>query len=119
MKLTEFEQKLREFNSILNNPKVFGSLNYSDFNTYQFIHTFCTYTYANRLIGYFTLSKNEGFKTLFSLHYEIKQQCFLYQYYPNLTLISPQPNKLKRNDNPQLKALEIIYNKKNNSLILF
>ncbi len=117
MKLLEFSEKLKK--TTQGYPSVINVLGRID-DQYLYLDKFCSYAYANRLAGYFTLSKEPVIKTLFALSYEIRQQCFLYQYYENgLSLISPQFTELGRKDLPKIKLLELEYNKKYNAIILF
>jgi hypothetical protein len=116
MKLNELSQKLKEVTQgYPRRVKVLGRID----NQYLFIDKFHTYSFANRLMGYFTLIEKPGIKTLFALRSELQHQCFLYQYYPDLILISPQFKKIDRKALPKIKHLEVSYNEKHNSMILF
>lgn len=117
MKLTELSLKLKQLNNYYSSGvNVLGKVN----QQYFYIDCFHSYSFANKLFGYFVLSDNETtFKRLFSLSYEVQKICFLYQYYPTLQLMSPQLKKIERNDKPVIKELEISYNEKRNSIIFY
>lgn len=116
MKLIDFSNKLKQIsNQFSGNLIVKGRVD----KQYLFIDSFCTYAIANRLFGYFLLSEKGEYRNIFKLNYEVQQQVFMYQYYPDLMLLSPQLTKLKRNDDTAIiKYQEMSYNQTKKIIIL-
>lgn len=116
MLLTEFSKCLKKISyQVPLDAQVIGKAD----GIYLPLGNFYTYPFANTLNGYFVLSKESELMSLSLFRGEIQKQLFLFQFCPKLSLMSPQTAKLTRKDTPNLKHLEIRYNKKNNCIIIY
>lgn len=115
MKLTTLAKKLKAIKN--RNPylNVLGCCN----DNYYYLEQFHTFSLLNRLHGYFQLTKSpNNHTTVHSLIIEIEDLVVLFSHYPDLMMVAPQLNLIKRDSTRPLKFLELSYNVEYNTIIL-